>query len=771
MMDQPQPGLNAPMHSQPSTDDYRQLIESFAQAVWEANAGGQIVDDSPSWRAYTGQTTAQWLGEGWTNAVHPHQRQAVLAQWRQAVQNQQPVQAEYQLQHAQGGWRWTSVRATPVFEPDGSVRKWIGLNVDISDRKRAEEAQRESDRFVQGLVRSLPLVIYLFDLAQRRNRYLSPQVIDLFGYTPEQMQAANIDLVDTFFHPDDWPRLVAHFEHILAQQQDGVFPLEYRIKHPQRGWVWVESRDTVYARDAQGQPTLLLGTAEDITERKSNAQAVVESEKRLRLAIEAAQLATWEWDLITDQVYWNEQHFRLFGMVPQREPVKSETFVQHIHPEDRLHIAYLLTNAIDKQSLFDAEFRVIRDDGAIRWMSGYGHVTDKAGNQPLRMSGVMFDITDWKEAQQALLEADRRKDEFLAMLAHELRNPMATVRNGLNILGLTSEPDDTTRQTLAATTVAMMNRQVDHLVRMVDDLLDVSRISRGKIELKRERLDLGSLLDGAVEAIRPQYETHHKGLHLASLPTSLLVDGDATRLSQIITNLLTNGLRYTGEGGQVWVRLRAENGAAVLRVLDNGIGLSTDQRQMIFDLFVQVDNSLARSQGGLGVGLTLSQRLIELHGGRIEVHSAGLGQGSEFVVSLPLLEEPAPEKTMSTTSASGQTRPRILVIDDNADVALTLSMLLKLKGYDVQSRHSGREGIQAAEAWHPGVIVCDISMPGMDGYHTARLIREQPWGSAVYLVALTGYSQAEAKERALEAGFDAHLVKPVDLEALLGLLM
>jgi CheY-like chemotaxis protein len=206
-------------------------------------------------------------------------------------------------------------------------------------------------------------------------------------------------------------------------------------------------------------------------------------------------------------------------------------------------------------------------------------------------------------------------------------------------------------------------------------------------------------------------------------------------------------------------------------VLDNGIGLSADQRQIIFDLFVQVDNSLARSQGGLGVGLTLSQRLVELHGGRIEAHSAGSGQGSEFVVSLPLLEEPAPEKTMRTTSASGPPRPRILVIDDNADAALTLSMLLKLKGYDVQSRHSGREGIQAAEAWRPGVIVCDISMPEMDGYQTARLIREQPWGSAVYLVALTGYSQAEDKERALEAGFDAHLVKPVDLEALLGLLM
>ena len=496
------------MNDQPSTDDYRQLIESFAQAVWEANAAGQIVDESPSWRAYTGQTTAQWLGEGWIDAVHPHQRQAVLAQWRQAVNEQKPVQAEYQLQHAQGGWRWTSVQVTPVFEPDGSVRKWIGLNVDITDRQQAQEALRQ---------------------------------------------------------------------------------------------------------------------------------------------------------------------------------------------------------------------------------------------------------------------ANRHKDEFLAMLAHELRNPLATVRNGLTILSLPSEPDGLTHQTMTAATVAMMNRQVTHLVHMVDDLLDVSRISRGNIELKRERLDWGVLVAEAVEAMHPEYETRHKGLHLASSPTSLLVDGDATRLGQVITNLLTNGLRYTGEEGQVWVGLQAEQGQAVLRVSDNGLGLSADQLGVIFDLFVQVDQSLARSQGGLGVGLTLAQRLVQQHGGRIEAHSGGLGQGSEFVVFLPLVEEPSPEQAMGTRSVFPPSRPRILVIDDNADAALSLSMLLKLKGYEVQSRLSGQAGLQAADEWRPGVIVCDISMPGLDGYQTARLIREQPWGAAIYLLALTGYGQAEDKQRSEAAGFDAHLVKPVDMAELLGI--
>lgn len=512
--------------------------------------------------------------------------------------------------------------------------------------------------------------------------------------------------------------------------------------------------------------------AQDPLEDAKVKAVLQETDQRLRLAIEAVQMATWEWSILTDQVYWNEQHFRLFGMTPRSGPLSSDAFVSHIDPQDHAYVTDLLTKAVEEQTLFDAEFRIIRDDGVLRWMSGYGRVVEQQQGRSVRMSGVMFDITDRKVAQESLRQANRQKDEFLAMLAHELRNPLSTVRNGLAILSQTTESDATTSQTgtaatVAASTVAMMNRQVDHLVRMVDDLLDVSRINQGKIELKRERLDLGLLVTAVIEVMRPEYELRQKTLYNSVWPATLFVSADATRLTQAITNLLTNGLRYTGEKGRVWVTVKGQNQQAVLEVADNGIGLSSDQLSSIFELFVQADTSLARSQGGLGVGLTLARRLIELQGGRIEARSPGLGLGSMFVIYLPLIEEPKQTNPVALLQACPGVGTRILVIDDNPDAALTLSMFLTLKGYEVYSRHSGQEGIQAAEEVRASIILCDIGMPGLDGYQTARLIRAQPWGKTVVLIAVTGYGQGEDKQRSQEAGFDAHLVKPVDLAELL----
>jgi CheY-like chemotaxis protein/two-component sensor histidine kinase len=321
-----------------------------------------------------------------------------------------------------------------------------------------------------------------------------------------------------------------------------------------------------------------------------------------------------------------------------------------------------------------------------------------------------------------------------------------------------------------------MSRQVEHLVRLIDDLLDVSRISRGKIELRRERLDFVSLVGQAVEAAHPLYAERHRQLHQQLPAQPLWVDGDATRLTQVVTNLLTNGVRYTGEGrngepGQVWLSVEASDGLVRLRVRDNGIGLAPDQLEAIFELFVQVDNSLARSQGGLGLGLTLVRRLVQMHGGRVEAHSGGLGQGSEFIVELPLMPPIKNEMNTTTDQAIGETTAyRVLVVDDNRDAATTLAMLLTIKKYDVHTRYSGAEALTAVADLQPTVVLLDIGMPGMDGYETARQIRQLPQGQHVVLIALTGYGQEEDKQRSQVAGFDSHLTKPVDLPALLQLL-
>lgn len=507
---------------------------------------------------------------------------------------------------------------------------------------------------------------------------------------------------------------------------------------------------------------------QDVAERtwaavqQARAEAALrESEKHFRLTIEAARMGTWDWNLVTNEVVWNEEHFRLFGMPPQPNPVSPDQYFTHVHPDERERVGRLLQEAITNRGVFDTEFCAVLEDGSQRWMSGYGRVAEEVNGRATRMSGVMFDVDKRKRAEEGLRQADRRKDEFLALLAHELRNPLATLSNTLQLLEVTGGRHPSLTLAMAVT---LMQREVVQLVRLVDDLLDVSRISQGKVLLSLERLELVSLVDQAVQAAQTQFTTANRTLSVA-LPTSpVYLAGDAVRLRQVVSNLLHNALKFTSPGGQVWLSLERQADQEALRIRDNGIGIPTHELARIFEMFAQVDTSLGRSQGGLGLGLTLVHELVGLHGGRVEASSPGLGQGSEFVVYLPLLTELKEELHLQDSPDSAKPAGhRLLVIDDNADAALTLSLLLEFKGYQVTTACSGQEGLQTAQALHPTVILCDISMPGMDGYETCRLIRAQPWGRSVVLVALTGYGQAEDKLRTKQAGFDAHLVKPVDI--------
>lgn len=375
---------------------------------------------------------------------------------------------------------------------------------------------------------------------------------------------------------------------------------------------------------------------------------------------------------------------------------------------------------------------------------------------------VATDMTEQKLAKLALTEASQRKDEFLAMLGHELRNPLAPLRNTLQLLQMSGGQDET-----VDSSVALMTRQVDHLVRLVDDLLDMSRINQGKIELRRERLELGELIAHTIKAIRPLYEANNRHLLVSPLAAPVYLKGDSTRLAQALTNLLTNAAKYTNKGGHVWLIVERAEGEVLVRVKDDGIGMTTEQLSRVFEMFFQVNTSLNRPHGGLGLGLVVVRRLVELHGGRVDAHSDGLNLGSEFVLHLPALADaatprPVPDKQPSQV----MTGYRIVVVDDNQDAAVTTSMLLKLKGYEVYTCYNGLEGIAAAERLQPRVMLIDIGMPGLNGYETCRLIREQPWGQQMVLIALTGYGQAEDKLRSQEAGFTAHLVKPVDLSTL-----
>jgi len=390
----------------------------------------------------------------------------------------------------------------------------------------------------------------------------------------------------------------------------------------------------------------------------------------------------------------------------------------------------------------------------------------------LALSLMGTDITDRKRLEQTLRnlaadlsEADRRKTEFLAILSHELRNPLAPISNAVR--ALRSGRNHGTIQSASE----MLERQVGQMVRLVDDLLDMSRITRGKLELRKEQTELAPIVNQAVETLRALYKSTHRELTVTLPPDPVYLEADPARLAQVVGNLLNNAFKFTDKGGRVWLTIERESNQVVIRVRDDGIGIAAEQLPRLFEMFTQVDTSMERSRDGLGIGLTLVKTLVEMHGGTVEVHSDGLGRGSEFTVRLPTSDEtlkPPPQPTVSETVPTlGR---RVLVVDDNEDAAGSLAMLLELEGYQTLQAHDGVEAIEAAEHFRPDAVLLDVGLPRMNGYEVCRCIREQEWGKDVILVALTGWGQEADRRRSEEAGFDAHMVKPPDQETLKKLL-
>jgi signal transduction histidine kinase len=363
-----------------------------------------------------------------------------------------------------------------------------------------------------------------------------------------------------------------------------------------------------------------------------------------------------------------------------------------------------------------------------------------------------------RRKQQELSDLHHRKDEFLAMLSHELRTPLAPILSAVDLLRLQKNENHLQQQ---ARTI--IERQVTQLTRMVDDLMEVSRITTGRVQLRHDRVVVSGIVERAVETARPLMDQRGHELKVSLPPQPIWLNADAARLEQVVVNLLTNAAKYTDEGGRIWLTVQQEGDECVLRLRDTGVGIAQELLPRIFDLFTQAERSLDRSQGGLGIGLALVQRLVEMHRGSVEVHST-LGQGSEFVVRLPVVLALAPQPPSNLTETTEPTSPslRVLVVDDNVDTAQTLAMLLESLGHDVRTAHTGPTALEAALDYPPNVVLLDIGLPGLNGYEVAKRIRQQPVLDNIVLVAMTGYGRETDRQRSQEAGFDHHLVKPVN---------
>jgi PAS domain S-box-containing protein len=514
-------------------------------------------------------------------------------------------------------------------------------------------------------------------------------------------------------------------------------------------------------RDAEGRLVQWFGTNTDLSPLERAKEAVRESEERLREGLLAANMAAWSWDLDSGHTSFSENAPSVFGAA-WRPGGDDWSFLQ---AADRARLRAIAGDALAQQASYRCEVELPGDGGAdARWIEIRGKADSRAAS-PRSSSGIALDVSERKRAEMALRLADQRKDEFLAMLAHELRNPLAPISSAVKVMELLS-PDAAPPVTKAR---EVIDRQVRHLSRLVDDLMDVSRISTGKIVLRDEQVDAGAMVLRAIEMNRPLLEARGHHLVTHGLSGQETLRGDSTRLTQVVGNLINNAAKYTEAGGLITVSLAREGDWLVIRVADNGVGMSPQILPHVFNLFLQAERSLDRSLGGLGIGLSVVKQLTELHGGTVEAHSKGERRGSEFVVRLPTLGVTLAAQAAQLPASGPQDR-RILVVDDNRDAADALAMMLKLSGNDVEVAYDGLSALSIAQSFRPDVAVLDIGLPGMDGYEVARRLRARPETGAALIVAVTGYGQNEDRDRSRAAGFDHHLVKPLESAALLNLL-
>lgn len=731
------------------------LIEAALDAVISVDERHRIVQFNPAAERMFGLSAAEALGQP-IELLLPED-----ARPRHAEQIQRFARTGVSSRQLAGPGCVRGRRANgEVFQVEASIsqievagsRLFTVILRDISKRVIDEQALRESEE------RLALFAATTFEgiLISERGRILdcNEQFARMIGCTPRELAGRRIE---ELLAPEDRARAL---ENIRCGRESII---EYAMLHKDGERIVIEAHGkTIPAGSPDGRR---MTAVRDITERKRIEQALRDSQADLNRAQSVAQIGSWRLDIRRNALHWSDESYRIHG-IPRGTPLTYESFLATVHPDDRAYVDRMWQAAL-RGAPYDIEHRVVVD-GAVKWVRERAELEFDGDGKVLGGFGTVQDITSLKAAEQALIEADHRKDEFLAMLAHELRNPLTPIRNAAHVLGRLG-----TREPRVAWAQQIIEEQVNHLTRLVDDLLDVSRIVRGKTTLNMEPVALADVVSQALEMARPQIDAMHHQVEVELPGMPVHVRGDPVRLAQVLLNLLDNAAKYTPESGSIRVEARVAGPVVEIRVCDSGIGIPADLLPRVFDLFQQGERTLDRSQGGLGIGLTLVKRLVEMHGGVLEAESAGPGLGSTFTICLPLL--PARSAAAGPAAAEAGAGPaagcRVLVVDDDAAVADSMSVLLELEGHAVRTAASGEAALAAARDFRPHLVLLDIGLRGMDGYEVARRLRAGEGGdAALRLVAVTGYGHEDARARSREAGFDAHLVKPVHPEALVELL-
>lgn len=638
---------------------------------------------------------------------------------------------------------------------------------DITAERAAAAALRESELRYRLVGEAANDAIWDWDLTTNRVTW-NHGVVRAFGFAAEEVSSHALWWLENI-HPSDRVRVQGDI-HAAIEGDAETWAAEYRFRRADGTYATVLDRGRIVRED--GKPTRMVGSMLDLTERKAAEAALRQRTAQLNFTLAATGVGMWLNSMPLETLDWDHRTRSLF-YVPDGEQPTVELFWNRLHPDDRQRTHLAMESALRGASLYTIEHRVVNPaTGEIRWLKSMGQATYDVDGKPLRFDGINYDITDAKRLEEELRriaaelsDANRKKDVFLATLAHELRNPLAPIANGLQLIRLAKGDWNAVE-----TARAFMDRQLRQMVRLVEDLMDVSRISTGKIQLRRERVDLAAVVQSAVETSMPLIERFGHELEVALPEGGLLVEVDPTRLAQILLNLLNNSAKYSKRKARIWLTAVQHGNEVVLSVRDTGIGISAEQLPRIFDMFSQVDSSWENAQGGLGIGLCLVKSLVELHGGTVEARSAGLGQGAEFVVKLPCVVEPSAERALADPSTSEGPTLRVLVVDDNTDCADSLAAMLKVMGSEALTAYDGEAAVVVAATAQPDVVLLDIGLPKLNGYEACRRIRELERGKEMLIIAQTGWGQDDHRQRTRDAGFDHHLVKPVDPQALHALL-